>query len=562
MNPRNPINSMNSINSKNTMKQITPRKLKILLLTVYCLLLTLLGGCASLLQKENILAVVDGEPITEEDLKYSLNITHRKEDLSSAGALNLSQYIQKLIDDKLIIDEARRMGMDQYTDVQQAIQAYILRESVVRLHDEEIVQKVSVEEKDIINYYKKNYERFTLGIIEVKSEEEANEILELLKREGNFRELTQKYSTHTSKKDGGEIVLNRNSVPPFIEEAVTSLKPEEFSDVIKAMNKYYIVKLIGRKEAPDEELERVKGNIERAIRKQKEKERSDKYIEYLREQATIKIAREVLSSIKLDRESEEIEKWSKDKRPLAEVNGTILKVGDFVAMATPYNRKSSEDILNSWIDRKIVDHEALSRHYENNPDLKKMLYRYENQLLKNTFIKRIIIPRVMISDKTLEDYYSKHQKSFIKPATYRIQQITVKTMDEAQDILSNLQNGADFSWLAKRKSADSAGPKGGDVGWVTKVDLPEPLRDIMDTLKPGDISPIIKIDSLYRIVRLEGKTEEGVKVFNEVKDAVYSAYFNEQINTMLDKYVNQLKADAQIKIYDKEIRALEEKLQR
>ncbi len=191
-----------------------------------------------------------------------------------------------------------------------------------------------------------------------------------------------------------------------------------------------------------------------------------------------------------------------------------------------------------------------------------MIYRYENQLLKNTFVKKVIIPRIVISDKILEEYYSSHQNSFINPAQFRIQQITVKTMDEAQEILNNLQNGADFSWLAKRRSVDSAASKGGDAGWVTKAELPAPVREIIDTFKIGDISPIIKIDSLYRIVRLQAKTEEGFKEFNEVKDAVYKAWFNEQLNTLLDKYVNQLKTDAQIKIYDEEVRALEEKLQR
>ena len=138
---KNPMNPINSINRS------------ILLFTVYCLLFTVfVGGCASLLQKENILAVVDGEPITEGDLKYSLSISHRKEDLSSAGTLNLSQYVQKMVDDRLIIDETRRMGMDQYPEVKQAIQAYILRESVVRLYNEEITKKVSVSEDDILNY--------------------------------------------------------------------------------------------------------------------------------------------------------------------------------------------------------------------------------------------------------------------------------------------------------------------------------------------------------------------------------------------------------------------------
>jgi peptidyl-prolyl cis-trans isomerase C len=531
------------------------------LLYALCYVLIFVGGCASL-QKEKVLAVVDGEPITEGDLEYSLTISHRKEDLSSAGTLNLSRYVQKLIDDRLIIDDARRTGIDQYPEIKQAIQAYSLRESVVRLHDEEIVKKVSVSEKDIADYYRINFERFTLGLIEVGSEEEAKDLLEQLKKRGNFKELAQKYSTHPSKKDGGEIVLKRISLSTYIMEAVSYLKPDEFSDVIKIMDKYYIVKLISRKDAPDDELERDRNNIETAIRKQKEKERSDEYLKFLRDRSTIKIDQEVLSSVNLSGGAEKIEEWSKNKRTLAEINDSVLTVGDFVTIAIPYTRKSNVDILNSWIDRKIIDHEALSRHYENNPDLKKMIYRYENQLLKNAFVKKVIIPGIVISDKRLEEYYSSHQNSFINPAQYRIQQITVKTMDEAQDILNNLQNDADFSWLAKRRSVDSAASKGGDAGWLTKTELPAPVREIIDTFKIGDISPIIRIDSLYRITRLQAKTEEGFKEFNEVKDAVYKACFDEQLNTVLDKYVKQLKTDAQIKIYDEEVRSLEEKLQR
>ncbi len=529
-----------------------------LLLFAFCCLL-FVGGCASL-QREMVLAVVDGEPVTEEDLKYSLQITHRREDLSSADVLNLSQYVHGMVDDKLIIDEARRMSMDQYPEVKQAIQAYILRESVVRLHDEEIVKKVSVSENDVVTYYKKNYERFTLGLIEAGSEEDAKDISEQLKKGEDFKELAKKYSTHISKKDGGEIVLKRNSMPTYIVKAVLNLKPGEFSDVIKIADKYYIVKLIDSKEAPDEELDKVRGSLEKAIRKQREEERSDEYLRHLRDRAAIKIDREILSAINIGGNTEEIDKWSKDKRPLAEVNGFVLKVEDFIAMVTPTTRKSSEDILNSWIDRKLVDHEALSRRYENSPDLKKMIYRYENQLLKNTFIKRMIIPRVTISEEILEDYYSKHQENFIKPATYRIQLLTVKTIDEARDILSNLQSGADFSWVAKRRSADSAASKGGDIGWVTKAELPGPLRDIIDTLKPGDISPVIKIDSQYIIVRLREKTGGEVEEFNKVEGDVYKACYAEQINNLNNEYVNQLKKEAKIEIYEDEIRLLEEKL--
>jgi peptidyl-prolyl cis-trans isomerase C len=525
-------------------------------------MLVFLGGCASLLQEEDILAVVNGEPVTGEDLKYSLQIAHRKEDLSSAGTLNLSQFIQKLVDDRLIIQEAYRMGMEEYPEVQQAFHAYILRESVVRLYSDGITKKVTVTDEEIISYYKKNFEQFSLGIIEVDSEDNAQVILEQLKKGVDFKELTQQYSTYRSQKDGGEVVLRRNSLPPPIEKAVSNLKPGETSDVIKMQNKYYIVKLINKEEASTEELKNVRASIERAIRKQKEKERSDEYLKYLREHQTIRIEQELLAAIKLSGNSEEIESLSKDERTLAEVDSFLITVRDFVDLAKSYPMKSKEEILNEWIDRKVVDHEALNRHYELEPDLKDMVYRYKGQLLKNTFIKRVVIPQIDISDKTLEEYYSSHQKSFSKPASFKIQQITVKTIDEAQDILNNLQNGADFSWLAKKRSGDSAAQEGGDIGWLTKAEMPETVRKILDTLKPGDISPILKIVPQYRIIRLQGKREEEVEEFDKVKKTVYKAAFEEQVNSLLNNYVAQLKTDAEIKMNDEAVRLLEEKVQK
>ena len=551
-----------SCGSRDKRNPMNPGNASIILFSVYCLVFTVYWGCASIQQKENVLAVVNSEPITEDDLKYSLQISHRREDLSSAGAMDISQFIQKLIDDKLIIQEAYRMGMDEYPEVQQAIQAYILRESVVRLHDEEIVKKVTVTEEDIKSYYKKNYEKFSLGIIEAGSEQSAQEILEQLKQGMDFKELAQKYSTHSSQKAGGEVVMMRNSILPQIWDAIANFKLGEFSDVLKIQNKYYIIKFIGREEAPDGELASVRERIEKFLRKQKEKERSDEYLKYLREHQNIKINQEILSSLKFDGGSEEIEKLSKDERTLVDVNGSVLTVSDFVTLARSFPGKSKEVILNDWIDRKVVDQEALSRHYELKPELRDMVDRYKNQLLKNTFIKRVVVPQISLSDKMVEEYYLSHQKSFIKPVSFKIQQITVKTMDEAQDILSSLQKGADFSWLAKNRSVDSAAQEGGDIGWHSKAKLPEPVREIIDSLKPGDISPVIKLDSQYRIVRLHTKREEGVEEFDKVKNAAYKAAFEEQLNSLLKKYTAQLKADAQIKINDDAVRLLEERLQK
>jgi len=548
------------------MKKINPinqSSLTILLFTVYCLLFTVLGGCASLQQRERVLAVVDGEPITEGDLEYSLTVTHRKEDLSSAGSLKLTDYVQKLVDDRLITDEARRSGMDQYPEIKQAVEAFILRESVVRLYDEEIAQKVSVTNEEIREFYRKNYEKFTLGLIEVTSEEATEEIVSRLRQGEDFEEIAKAYSVHISRENGGTIVYRRNALPTYFMEAIAQLQPGEISDGIRGPNKYYIVKYYGKEDAPwGEEFDRLRGRIETAIRKQKEKERSDEYLDYLRQKASIEIDREILDAIQLDGETEEQKKWAESTNPLVVIDQTALTVGDFVSMARPSARRTKEDILNSWIDRKLVDLEALSRHYEREHRLKRMIYRYKNKLLKDVYIKLVVVPKIRITDDLVEEYYRTHQELFMSPSRYNIQQITVKEPEEAEVILSNLEEGADFSWWAGTKSIDPAAAKGGNAGWFVKSKLAEPLQKIIDTLQPGETTPILEVDTGYMIVRLKEKIDGRVRPYEEVKNAAHRAYFNEQLRLIYNDYVDRLKADADIVVYDEEIELFEGKYSR
>ncbi len=521
-------------------------------------LLIFLCACASLNQKEKILAVVDGEPITEGDFKYAVTISHRREDLSSAGSLNLEQYVHKLIEDKLIIQEARKLGMDKLPEIQQAIEAYILRESVVRLHDEEIVKKVSVTEEELMDYYKKNYEEFTLGIIEMKSQEEIDNILEMLKKGEEFDSLAKKYSQHPSRERGGQIKITKGAMSNSLKDAISSLKIGEITDVVFENNKYYIVKLIDRKEAPIREFTNVKESIRKSIRKQKEDELSEAYLGELRKRSNIKIDQELLSSLDLSNK----ENYQNDDRVLVDVNGDILRVKDFISMIKPSNKISNEVVINNWIDRKLVDQLALSRHYEQKDELKKMIKRYKDQLLKNAFIKRIIMPQIVVTEDAIKEYYLNNKNNFLKPTRYKIQQITVKTIEGANEIINNLKNGADFSWMAKRHSLDSSAEKGGDIGWVTKTQLPEEIRLIIDNLKIGDITPAVKVNSSYRIIKLTDRIEGGVEDYEKAKDAVFSGYFDNQLDSFLKKYIEELKKDAKIKINEKEIKYLEEKFKK
>ena len=458
----------------------------IMRLLISVAVLLLFSGCVSVGQKDRVLALVDGDPVTEKDLQYSLTIKHRKEDLSSAGSLNISRYVNKLIDDRLLVHEARTAGMDRLPEIKQALEAYILRESVVRLHKEEIIDKVAVTEDDLREYYEKNRERFSPGI-----------------------------------------------------------------------------KLLSKENTPDIEFDRVKDGIRKALRKQREKERSDEYLKALHAKAKITIRDELLSASKADMAKREAGNNPDEKQPLVEVNGEVLTTGEFISIMKQTKKSSEKDIIDNWIERKLIDIEALGRHYESRTDLREMANRYENELLKITYIKRIIQPQVKVTDEALTGYYLSHQKDYIKPAMYKVQQILVEKEEDAREILANLKNGADFSWIAEKKSVDPTVSKGGEPVWVTKADLPKSVKEIIDTMNFEDISPIVSdTNNTFRIIKLQDKYKEQVDEYDKVRASVQQSFFNDRINSLLENYLTQLKKDTEITIYNEEISSLEAGLQK
>jgi peptidyl-prolyl cis-trans isomerase C len=524
---------------------------------LFCVLVV--SGCASVPgEGKNALAWVDGEPVTREDLGYSLQIAHRREDLSNAKKFDMSQYIQKLIDDRLIVQEALRMGLEDSPELQEKIREYVLRESVVKLYNEEIVGKASVTPEDVKKYYRENYEGFTLNIIEAGSEDEAGEIIRKLQGGEGFDKFALDYASHSENQNPKDLVVKKKNLRPAIQEAVSGLKPGDISGVIKDQDKYYIVKLLDRQAALDEDLASVRASIASILRDEKIKKRSDDYLAELRKKSDVKIDRDLLASIKLEEGNKTREEWLNDKRPLVQVNNMTLAAGDFAAMLPEKPLKSNEEILDQWIDRKVVDIEALGRHYDINTDLKDMLQRYKNVLLKTAFVRKVINPQIKVSDKDAEDYYHGHQNEYAKQGKYKIQQITLKSQEDAQAVLNSLAGGASFSWLAKTKSNDPLAPSGGVSDWQTKAQLPGPVKDIIDDLKQGEVSPVFQIDGEYLIIRLMEKSGFEIEEFRNVKVTVLNSVYKEKYNEIYDAYINKLRNEARIELNDEAIRSFEE----
>jgi peptidyl-prolyl cis-trans isomerase SurA len=100
-----------------------------------------------------------------------------------------------------------------------------------------------------------------------------------------------------------------------------------------------------------------------------------------------------------------------------------------------------------------------------------------------------------------------------RPATISFQQAIVKPEPtdsadarahaRADSLLVQLRRGANFEELARRNSADPSAQQGGMLGWFRQGQMVREFEAMAYALAPGQISPVVKTEYGYHIIKLE-----------------------------------------------------------
>jgi peptidyl-prolyl cis-trans isomerase D len=93
--------------------------------------------------------------------------------------------------------------------------------------------------------------------------------------------------------------------------------------------------------------------------------------------------------------------------------------------------------------------------------------------------------------------------------------------DLADKLLKQLQDGADFTQLAKTYSDDkSNAANGGELGTFGRGIMVKEFEDAAFALRPGQLSDVVQTPFGFHIIKVEEYTEPGVKPLNDVIDKV------------------------------------------
>ena len=120
--------------------------------------------------------------------------------------------------------------------------------------------------------------------------------------------------------------------------------------------------------------------------------------------------------------------------------------------------------------------------------------------------------------------------------------ILVKEEKEAINIINELENGADFSDLAKEKSIGPSGPSGGDLGYFTKGEMVPAFENAAFSLEIGTFtSKPVQTQFGWHVIILKDNRFAKPPKFAEVEIQIRQNLINQNLALIFEKLRSKAK---------------------
>ncbi len=244
------------------------------------------------------LAMINGKAITisEFDLRWSQMPEYARK--KYPGAEGRKKFLDELIDREVLLQEARKRGIDRDRALMERLERFKERSILDVLVREEVDSRVAVSPEDLKAYYDAHpdnfaaAEQFRASHILVKTNAEAEELKKRLAKGEDFAAVARTMSVDTlTKNKGGDLgILKKGQAAPEFERVLVALKPGEISEPVATQFGYHLIKLVDRTLGPALSYEAAKDQVKEQVMIEKKQQRFKELVASLRAQAKVRVS--------------------------------------------------------------------------------------------------------------------------------------------------------------------------------------------------------------------------------------------------------------------------------
>ena len=157
------------------------------------------------------------------------------------------------------------------------------------------------------------------------------------------------------------------------------------------------------------------------------------------------------------------------------------------------------------------------------------------------------------SDAQIRDYYQARQNDFRSGEEVHVRQILVNDESTANDVAARLKKGAPFEELSAQHSRAPNAKRGGEIGFVSRGELPKMFEDQIFALEPGEVSSIIRTDNSFHIFKVDERRPAGVLSLEAATPLIRTRLKEEAIRNRMAQLVGRAKREMTVEVLTKRL---------
>ncbi len=521
-------------------------------------------------------AMVNEEPITLAEFTRELATVHSgMGDSETPASQNFSKLLERLIEIKLIKQEALNIGFDRTPAVQNQIEEFELKTLVQHLLAKQ-VRDLQVDKDAVEELYQQMAIEVNLSVYNFQQQADAETLIKELQNGGDFKLLADTLVAEgKGEKSGGDAeYVKLNDLLPNVAKAVFSMDIGAVSVIFKTEKGFVVFKLEDRRTYEDQQVRLAAKN--RVLQETSRQKQMDYLNDLIEKYATFDD--EVMASLDFakflaeDPEATRTEVFSRlgnDQRALVTlINGnetTTITVAEVAGalQASLYHggERIDADQLNNqkitYIKNRLTAltgrMEAEQQNIQNSVAYLEAVKKFKEQLLFDTFMAKAVIPGLVVSEEEVHKYYNNHLQDYSSPMMIKMSSLIFTNPQDAQEAVNKLQAGSDFKWVSANMTglADKNNKNILALGdnLLTETALPKDLQKKVKGARQGDIFFYAGPDELYYTLVVESVFPPRTKDYEDVRQEVGKIVYGQKINAAFKEWVRKLKEVYETKIF-------------
>lgn len=205
-------------------------------------------------------------------------------------------------------------------------------------------------------------------------------------------------------------------------------------------------------------------------------------------------------------------------------------------LATDEDRQA---LLQELVDMTLLAQEAERQGLAKRPDVAAQLQNLRSAVLAQAAVSGLLEQEP--DEAAIQAEYDKHFKGE-QGQEYHARHILVDSEEKAEQLIGQLDKGADFAKLAEENSSDSSSANGGDLGWFQAEQMVQPFSEAVQELTAGTYTKEpVQTQFGWHVIKLEESRAVEPPPLDSVRQQLAALVVQEQVEARIEQLREQAK---------------------